>query len=176
MSDAMAEPPDWGADSLSARYFKNAEYNDRATAANYPDVFAFLKRIHAGFERIEAAIENDGGAVRIVPRFLLVRTHSTFLGASRLAMSGQISEAQALNRTVIEQAWYALHIAKDPAGWPRAEIWLRRNESDAAENACKTEFTVAKVRHTHDSLDSDTAQSLHSLYKQTVNFGAQPNR
>ena len=74
MNDAVVEPPDWAADSLSAKYFKNAEYNDRATAANYPDVFAFLKRINAGFERIEEAIENDGAAVRIVPRFLLVRT------------------------------------------------------------------------------------------------------
>ena len=91
-------------------------------------------------------------------------------------MSGQISEAQALNRAAIEQAWYALHIAKDPAGWPRAEMWLRRNESDAAEDTCKTEFTVAKVRHTHESLDADTAKDLHYLYKQTINFGAHPNQ
>ena len=91
-------------------------------------------------------------------------------------MSGQISEAQALNRAAIEQAWYALHIAKDPGQWPRAEIWLRRNESEAAEKACKTEFTVANVRQTHESLDADTAKHLAYLYNQTINFGAHPNQ
>ena len=176
MNNIAAEPPDWGPDSLSAKYFKNAEYNDRAIAANYPDVFDLLKQIHECFERIEDVIGNDKGALRLVPRFLLVRTHSTFLAACRLAMSGQISEAQALNRAAIEQAWYALHIAKDPGGWPRAETWLRRNESDAAEKACKNEFTVANVRQTHAALDADTAKHLAYLYDQTINFGAHPNQ
>ena len=59
MNQTPQEPPAWGTDSLSSRYFKDAEYNDRATAANYPEVFEFLKRIHTCFERIEDAINND---------------------------------------------------------------------------------------------------------------------
>ncbi len=176
MDITIAEPPDWAADSLSSGYFKNAEYNDRATAANFPDVFDFLRQVHACFENIEAITGNDSGATRLLPRFLLVRAHSSFLAACRLALSGQITEAQALNRTAIEQAWYALHIAKDPDQWSRAEVWLRRNDSDAARSACRNEFRVANVRQTHESLDAATARDLDSLYDRTIDFGAHPNQ
>ncbi len=173
---AKAQPPDWGPDSLSSKYFKDAEYNDRATAANFPEVFELLKQVHACFEKIEEITSNDSGATRILSRFLLVRAHSTFLAACRLAMSGQIGEAQVLNRAAIEQAWYALHIAKDPASWTRAEIWLRRNESADAKASCKAEFTVAKVRATHASRDAGNAQDLGELYDLTIDFGAHPNQ
>ena len=172
----MAEPPDWGADSLSSKYFKDAEYNDRATAANFPVVFDLLKRVHGCFERVEEITSNDSGATRILSRFLLVRAHSTFLAACRLTMSGQIGEAHVLNRAAIEQAWYALHIAKDPEPWKRAEIWLRRNESADAKASCKAEFTVAKVRATHSSLDVGNAKDLSELYELTIDFGAHPNQ
>ena len=169
-------PPTWGTDSLSANYFESAEHNDRATAANYPEVFALLRALHSFFEKLCRAVENDTEAVRVVPRFLLIRTHSTILAAFRLAMSGQISEAQALNLSAIEQIWYALHIAKDPAGWPRAECWLRRNENDTTLRACKDEFTVRNVRESHVTLDAQTAGQLATLYEHTINFGAHPNQ
>src|SRR6266498_1231001 len=100
-SGAPTEPPDWGSDSFSS-YFKMAEYNARATAANFPDVFGFLQQIHTCFEQIEEAIRNDSGVTRILPRLLFVRAHSGFLAACRLAMSGQLTEAQAVNRAAIE--------------------------------------------------------------------------
>ena len=40
-------------------------------------------------------------------------------------------------RSAIEQAWYALHIGMDPAPFTRAEIWLRRNETEQTRTACK---------------------------------------
>ena len=32
------QPPPWDADSLS-KYFADAEYNERVTAINYPDIY-----------------------------------------------------------------------------------------------------------------------------------------
>jgi len=69
-----------------------------------------------------------------------------------------------------------LHIAMDPNLTERLEIWLRRNENEAAKAKCKAEFTVAKVRQTHEMLDANTAQELHGIYENLIDFGAHPNQ
>jgi hypothetical protein len=170
------QPPDWGSADSFSRYFRDAELNDRATAAKYPAVFAFLQRVHATFETAESAVEKDDGAARVVPRFLFVRVHAAYLRACRLGMSGQVSEAHAVLRAGLEQAWYALHIAKDPDPLARAEVWLRRNESPEALNSCKADFTVRNVRKTHEALDAATAADLKALYDDVIDFGAHPNQ
>jgi hypothetical protein len=170
----MAEPPAWGADAFS-RYFRDAEFNARVTAAKYPTVFSLLGRVHAAFEKAEATVEKNGVA-RLVPRFLFVRTHSSYLAACRLAMSGQLSEAHAVLRVGLEEAWYSLHIAKDPAPFARTEVWLQRNEGTEALARCKTEFTVKNVRDTHEALDATTAADLKALYEDLIDFGAHPNQ
>lgn len=168
------QPPDWGTDSFS-RYLRDAEFNDRAAAANYPNVFALLQWVHTAFETAEAVFEKDGPAM-LVPRFLFVRSHSAYLAGCRLGMSGQFSEAHAVLRVGVEHAWYALHIAKDPAPFTRADVWLRRNEGAEALARCKAEFTVKNVRDTHDALDAATAAGLKALYEDLIDFGAHPNQ
>jgi hypothetical protein len=91
-------------------------------------------------------------------------------------MSGQLFESYAVLRAAIEQAWYALHIAKDPQPPNRAKVWLGRNKNEVAKSKCKSEFTVANVRRTHESLDSVTAEQLHQLYETMIDFGAHPNQ
>jgi tetratricopeptide (TPR) repeat protein len=169
------EIPRWEDDPLS-EFFANAEYNDRATSLNYPNVYAVLQRTHEAFTAFEKILENDGDPARLIPRFLIVRAHASFLAATRLAMSGELPEAYAVLRLALEQTWYALHIAKDPAPTRRAEIWLSRNTDDAAKTACKQEFTVRNVRTTHEQLDPDTAGQLQALYEAMIDFGAHPNQ
>ena len=106
----------------------------------------------------------------------MVRTHSSFLAAIRLAMSGQLSESYAVLRAAIEQAWYALHMAKDPQPPTRTTVWLCRNDDETSKSKCKSEFTIAKVRSTHESLDPATAKQLHELYETMIDFGAHPNQ
>jgi hypothetical protein len=169
------KPPEWDNDPLSA-FFKDAEYNDRVTALKFPKVFNMLGRVHILFKLFEEAIEMDNRQEYLVPRFLLVRSHSSFLAAIRLAMSGQVSEAFPVLRSAIESTWYALHIAKDPKGTKRSEIWLRRNENEAAKAKCKSEFTVAKVKQTHEALDANTAKELQGIYENLIDYGAHPNQ
>ena len=85
-------------------------------------------------------------------------------------------EAFCLIRSVIETAWYALHIAHDPNGTQRAECWLRRNESDDTKRRCKQEFTVSRVVATHRSCDATIAAQLYNLYEMTIDVGAHPNQ
>jgi hypothetical protein len=93
----------------------------------------------------------------------------------RLAMGGQAIEAMAVLRVGIEQGWYALHIANDPAAPTRAQIWWKRDENPQATKACQNEFTIANVRGTHEALDATTAIIVNRLYKDTIAYGAHPN-
>jgi hypothetical protein len=122
------KPPEWEDDSLSA-FFKDAEYSERVTALKFPKVFDLLGRVHSLFKRFEEAIEKDNRQEYLVARFLAVRSHSSFLAAIRLAMSGQVSEAFPVLRSAVESTWYALHIAKDPKPTERSEIWLRSTKN-----------------------------------------------
>ena len=173
----MAEQqlPPWGDDPLSS-FFKDAEYNDRASSLNLPAIYALLQRVHCAFRCVNAAVEKDHREALLVPRVLIVRTHSSFLAAIRLAMSGQLSESYAILRVAIEQAWYALHIAKDPQAPNRSTMWLCRHDDDASKAKCKSEFSVQRVRSTHEALDPITADLLHQLYETTIDFGAHPNQ
>jgi hypothetical protein len=167
--------PEWGNDPLSV-FFKDAEYNNRITALNLPKVYELLQRVHNLFKEFEDVIGNDTREEFLVPRFLMVRTHFSYLAGLRLAMSGQVSEAFPILRSAVECTWYALHIAKDPKGTERSEIWLRRNEDAVAKSRCKSEFTITKLRQTHEAFDTSTAKDLHRIYEDLIDFGAHPNQ
>jgi hypothetical protein len=168
-------PPPWGDDNLS-EFLKMAEYNDRVTSLNHPIVFELLKNVDKAFKEVQKAVEHDSRPKLLVPRFLILRTYSSFLAAIRLAMSGQIAEAYPILRQAIELAWYALHIAKGPISPSRSEVWLRRNEDATSRAKCKQEFTIANVRSTHEANDPGTARHLQGLYESVVDYGAHPNQ
>ena len=168
------KPPDWDNGPLSL-FFKDAEYNERATALNFPKTYELLGQVHALFQKFEEVTEKDNRDELLVPRFLMVRAHSSFLAGIRLAMSGQVSESFPILRSVVEYAWYALHIAKDPDGTKRSKIWLRRDDDAEAQKRCTLEFRVKKVQRTHEALDAATAKEFHGVYKDLISFGAHPN-
>ena len=53
----------------------------------------------------------------------MARAHAAWLAAVRLGMSGQVVETYPLVRMVVENSWYALHLAKDSAPPARAGVW-----------------------------------------------------
>jgi len=97
------KPPSWGDDPLST-FFSEAEYNERVSSLNLATIYALLQRLHAAFQRVEETVEKDNREELLVSRFLMVRTHSAFLAAIRLAKSGQLSESYPVLRAAIEQA------------------------------------------------------------------------
>lgn len=177
MSDSAAKekvPPPWGDDPLS-RFLHDAQYNERIGPLNLPGPFALLQRIDLALRRAEEAVEKGGSTASLLPSLLLVRSHSSFLGGTRLAFSGELTEANAVLRIGIEQAWYALHVAKDPAPFKRAEVWLRRDEGDEGKKRCREEFQVGGVRATHLAVDPTAAAQVGRLYERTIDYGAHPN-
>ena len=160
-----------------SEFMREAERNVRACSLNWPDVFEVQKRAHALLLQVGEILEHGSGEGHLFfPRMLILRSHSAILAAMRLAMSGQAVEAQAMVRVAIEAAWYALHIAADPAPPSRANIWRRRGTSPRATQECKNEFSVANVRRTHESLDARNAAGMQRSYEDTIEFGGHPNK
>ena len=169
------KPPNWESDSLSV-FFRDAEYNDRVNALKLPEVFDVLCQVHDLFRKCDELITSDNRDELLVPRFLMVRSHSAFLAGIRIAMSGQAIESLPVLRSLIESAWYALHIAKDPKTTERAQIWLLRNNNGSAKKQCRSEFSIAKILKTHEELDATTAKEMEGLYETLIDFGAHRNQ
>ena len=172
----MTDPvvPTWEGDPLSA-FLSDAQRNERVSALKMPDLYAVLQRVHATFEQVATITARENNPSLLPARFLMARARGAWLAAVRLAMSGQTVEAYPLVRAIIEAAWYALHIGKDPQPPARAVIWLRRNDDDSAKAQCKTEFRVGTVRATHATLDAEAEKALHTLYEWTIELGGHPN-
>jgi len=164
----------WEGDPLSA-FLADAQRNERVSALKVPDVYALLQRVHAAFEQVATITERENNPNLLPTRFLMVHARGAWLAAVRSVMSGQTVEAYPLVRAVIENAWYALHIAKDPAPPARTVVWLRRSDDDTALAQCKTEFRVRTVRDTHAALDADAEKALHTLYEWAIEPGGHPN-
>src|SRR5262249_43261329 len=139
------------------------------------DVYALLQRMHVTFQRVAEITERENNPDLLPTRFLMARAHAAWLAAVRLALSGQTVEAYPLVRVVVENAWYALHLAKDPNAPTRAKIWLCRDDDAAAEKRCATEFSITNVRATHAAVDAVTEATAHTIYKSTIQFGGHPN-
>lgn len=171
------DAPPWPDDPF-ARYLHDAARNQRITASKHRPVYTLLRDIHLAYEEAAGSFSAHGTATatHLVTRFMLVRTHGAFLAASRLGMSAQASDAPAVIRVGVELAWYALHLAKDPDPPRRMDTWLRRNEGKASQDRCKAEFTVARVRATHERIDPATAGFLKDLYENLIDYGAHPNQ
>jgi len=168
--------PPWDDDPLS-KFFWAAQYNERASSLKFESIYAVLQRVHAAFEVVKEAVAKDNQAdlERLVPRFFAIRSHSAFLAGMRLAMSLQLPESYAVLRTAIEQAWYALHIAKDTNPPSRANLWLSRDADKDSKSKCRSEFSIGNVRSTHESFDPVTAKNLHGFYEVAIDFGGHPN-
>lgn len=172
---AEKQIPPWGQDALST-LFQTAEYNDRVTSLKFPNVYSLLQRIDAAFRHVGEAVEKDSRQELLIPRLMIARTRSSFFASIRLSMSGQVAESYPVLRAGIEQAWYALHIAKDPNPPERVTVWVQRNDDESLRSKCKNEFQIRKVRSTHQSFDSTTAEQLHELYERVIDLGAHPNQ
>lgn len=182
--------PPWGDDALS-QFLSSAQENERISSLNMPELYELLQHVNAIFQDVMDITEKDHSDALLPARMLMARARGSWLAAVRLGMSGLTVETYPLVRSVIENAWYALHIAKDPANDAavatppvtdenpapptRAEIWLNRRQDKAATDLCREEFKVGNVRRTHEGLDSRNAAAMRDLYDRTIEMGGHPN-
>lgn len=165
----METPAGWGEDELSA-FIEQAQRNTLATFANLREPYAALRAIDDLFSDILQGIEVCPG--NLLSSLLFLRTHSSFKGAARLAISGQLPEAHALMRSCLENALYSVYVHDDEE---KQRIWLDREESEQALKECQSMFRYGDVLGKLREIDEAMAQRADNLYKLTICFGAHPN-
>jgi len=161
-------PKDWGTDSLG-KFLEDAHYNMVATFSNLRPQYNALAKIDRIYTEI---IDCLNQSPELVAPFFLIRSHSSFRGAVRLCLSGQIPEAQMVLRGCIESALYGLYVAGDTN---RQEIWLRRHDDDASQRRVRNEFTIRNLMDHLNSIDAKTPKITQHLYDRTIDYGAHPN-
>lgn len=103
----------------------------------------------------------------------MARAHSAFVGAVRMAASGQLAEAFMLLRGLIENGLYAVHIKADAT---RGRIWMDRHHTAEDERRVRSEFTVRRVLDTVQGRNTDLARIVRVLYDRCLDLGAHPNQ
>lgn len=169
MSEKSYEiPTDWGADRLGD-FIEAARQNTIATFCNLREEYDVLAEIDHLYRKM---IDNLNQSPEFVAGFFLFRTHSSFLAAVRLCLSGQVGESYMVQRGCLESALYGLYVYGDTN---RQEVWLRRHDNDASRRRVRNEFTIRKVMDHLKSYDAKTQDIAQRLYDRTIDYGGHPN-
>jgi hypothetical protein len=113
------------------------------------------------------------GTADFIASFFLVRSHSAYLAGVRLALSGQVPEAYMVLRGSIESALYGFYVARKPSV---CEVWLRRDEDDAAKKKVIREFKVSNLFQVLELEDNKLKEIARLLYERTIDYGGHPNQ
>ena len=70
-----------------------------------------------------------------VVKILIAQSHSYYLNASRMVMSGAVPESFMLSRGVLESALYAFYIVND---FELGELWLTRSDNKKILALCES--------------------------------------
>lgn len=115
----------------------------------------------------------------VVSSLLVFNTHSFYLSAINLTLSGQASSVYPLLRVAYENATYALMIHDNIE---LAETWSNRNTNEESNKKNKTAFSPAikKLKkkleeYDKNSNDGNYAEYIIELYDALIDYGAHPN-
>lgn len=174
----MSEPPPptrperpgrrWGEDPLST-FLQAAHTNAQAAFHLSPGAYDRLRELHTIFEELGSNLDNPPD--QVVP-FFLYQSHRAFLGAVRLALSGELAPAYMVLRGCIEQALYGQYINRNPSTF---EIWRNRTESAESRRVVRTTFTFRNVIESLRGRDQRLGEIAEALYDRTIDHGAHPN-
>jgi hypothetical protein len=175
-NDAMTEqqiprdfrPKGWNEDPLSE--FLDMALNN--TFATYQQLQGYFRRISDVDRIFLRLLENLNDPEHLVSPLFLFRAHSSYRAAARLAFSGQVPESYSLTRACLENALYALFFAHEPAAF---DIWLKRQEDEAARKKIRREFTVGRFLGLLEGKEPTLGKNARTMYERTIDYGAHPN-
>jgi hypothetical protein len=167
-SDDLPKPHGWKTDSLS-QFINLAMHNVFATFDNKRREYLILRDINDIYQKI---IDHLINTPNFLEAMLLLRAHSAYCAACRLAMSGQVPETFVILRSCLENALYALHINRKAES---GEIWLNRHTNDESLKATRREFSYRNIICTLEETDKSLCSTARLLYERTIDFGAHPN-
>lgn len=161
-------PPEWGNDHLS-KFIEMAWHNVFASFVNFKGFYIRLEKIDAAFR---SAIENLTNTRDWFPGFFLLRAHSAYLGAVRLALSAQVGEAYMVLRGCLENALYGFFFWKNPQ---KSRLWYERHDSIMKKKEGRREFQIKTMLQTLKKEDPKEGKIAEQLYEWCIDYGAHPN-
>lgn len=163
------EPPGWGGDLLT-EFLDAARDNGYAAFVHLRSEYDLLSRLDALFRK---AVEHLGNSPDWLPLLFLLRSHSAYLGAARLGLSGQLAESYPVLRAALESALYGLLIARHPEF---AQIWLERDEGPRQREKVRRIFAAGRLLAALDEESRRVGSAVRDLYGRTLGYGGHPNQ
>jgi hypothetical protein len=117
---------------------------------------------------------SEGINIDPLPATLAINAYYSFMGATRVALSGHLVAVFPIARQALEYACYCYLMSKKP---DLQDVWVSRHADKAALKASRKAFGSAMdncckmLSHKH----SDLSDWLKGLYQSTIDFGAHPN-
>lgn len=162
-------PSDWGKSHFSEFVERGRTHASEIVAA-FPLEYHQLVQIDSLFKRVQ---ENLDFTKDWFAALFFLRTHTSFLGASDVALSGLLPEAYMIMRGCLENSLYGLYLARHEA---KAKTWLQRNESAQMKKKVRDEFKNSRLLSFLSTVDSRLGKAGNSLYERTIDLGAHPNQ
>lgn len=163
-----AIPEDWGKDALT-NFLDVAQENSYAML-HKEDITLKLREIAETYKFVGDNLNFFKGSPLVLS--FIIMTQSCYLGAVRLALSGQIQETFILLRGCIERALYGYHIFKNPN---LTEVWLNRDTDEEKKRECKSKFTYGQIIKTLETDEPKLGKTTDNLYNKSIDDGAHPN-
>jgi hypothetical protein len=166
--EPLAPPRNWGKDEVSY-FLEIAQRNAFGSFVQLQAPFAKLIAIDAFYRQL---IDNLNRSPDWFAALFVLRTHSSFLAAVRLAVSGQLPETYMILRGTLENALYGFYISIRPE---LRETWLRRHDDAASMRAVKQEFQIGSIFKRLALANAKIGDITQTLYERTIDSGAHPN-
>jgi hypothetical protein len=166
--DSAMIPPGWGKDELT-QYFDAARDNMFASFVNLRDRYNQILQVDRIWKKGTDYMDNIKEPVE---SFLFFRAHSCFRTATRISMSGQISEVTSVLRTCLEYALFALRMNRKPE---LQEVWLKRQETEENRRLVRKEFGISNLFKTLEDAHAYTHKEASRIYDLLIDYGAHPN-
>jgi hypothetical protein len=186
-TEKREKPSGWGMDRLG-NFLETAQLNTEASFVLSKNLYARLIDKDAHFSVMEdVTIQHlikglrdkhpnqvlSGKQIKDeewMETYFFKQAHSCFLGATRLAMSGQVPQAYMVMRGLLENAMYCFRVHHNPT---LKIVWLNRG---ADLKACKDNFRTFQIwEDFRNHAPSHIYTRLNGLYDKTVDDGAHPN-
>lgn len=112
--------------------------------------------------------------VDVFALMLIINSYYSFLGAVRVALSGQAVAIFPLLRHGLECACYAHAISQRPE---LADVWKDRHRSEETFKACRNAFAgaVADTARSVGERQPELGSLINDTYQASIDFGAHPN-
>jgi hypothetical protein len=162
-------PPAWGEDPLSL-FMEAAQHNEMVGfVAMQHGRFRQLAFVDGILEELAQGLDEEHAPDA---RLFVLRAHSIYRAACRLAVSGQTTESTIVSRGVLEIAVYLFHLSRSAEA---KELWLARYDSDEAMERVKKHLTTRAFLEELTNADPALGEHVKGLYEQAIDYGAQPN-